>query len=114
LIAVKLTGIVVLQTGIGDDVVILTDPLPPADVLELKKPFNVMVAATPGDGLAVVVSWKAVPLMGSGVSGVSDVKASWSPQTGPANPTENRVNALLETTQDRAHRWGEPEVGVQA
>ena len=52
---VKEIGIVTMQSGFGDEVVTLTDPLPPAEVGVLNEPFSMIVAVTPGE-VAVVVS----------------------------------------------------------
>jgi hypothetical protein len=110
---VKEIGIVVVQSGFGDDVVILTDPLPPADVGELKAPFRVMVADTPGE-VAVVVRWNEFPTMGCAGLSESVVNPSVTPHAGPANPTPRRVNELLDTIHVSEQRCAAPLVGVQA
>jgi hypothetical protein len=56
-------GTVVLQSGLGAEVVIRTDPLPVADVVESNRPFSMIVAAIPvADTL--VESWKVFPTIG--------------------------------------------------
>jgi hypothetical protein len=64
-------GTVVLHTGNGEDVVIVTDPLPEADELELKVPFTVKSVLTggPGDVLVIV---KLPPVIARG--GVKVIK----------------------------------------
>jgi hypothetical protein len=111
---VKLIGIVVLQLGIGADVVIRTDPFPVDEVGESNVPFRLIVAATPLDGVTIAASWNEFPLISWGVSGEIVAKASVTPQTGPANPIPRRTSALLETTKEKEHRCADPDVGVHA
>jgi hypothetical protein len=49
-------GLVVLQLGCGEEVVIRMDPPPVADVGLTKEPFSVITAETPGDAVTVVES----------------------------------------------------------
>ena len=47
-------GTVVLQSGLGEEVVIRTEPLPVAELVESNRPFSMIVAATPGEVTLVV------------------------------------------------------------
>jgi hypothetical protein len=96
-------GTVVLQSGLGEDVVIRIEPLPVAELVESNRPFSMIVAATPGE-VTLVVSWNVFPTIGWGGSIGMVANASRTPQAGPANPTWSRVNALSEMTHLNVQR----------